>query len=87
MAAAWIEFMSEGRCGRHELQAHELPQIGAFTRENVVTWMDSHTEATWVGITPVMDIHAVCGEIDIPWATEEARLMWAKLFDKVTPES
>jgi len=39
-------------------------------------WMESHTDPGWVGILHVGDFHAVCGDIDIPWATEEARLLF-----------
>jgi hypothetical protein len=39
-----------------------------------------------VGILPAQDFHAVCGDnsglhdMDIPWATEEARILWAEMF-------
>ncbi len=77
---AYIEFIGAVACGRRELQPHELRQIGEFTRENVLTWMDSHTGPDWVGILPVEDFHAVCDGIDIPWATEAARFHWTKLY-------
>ncbi|HXP43102.1 MAG TPA: hypothetical protein VN833_22815 [Candidatus Acidoferrales bacterium] len=59
---------------RHELSEADLSSIGEFTRENVLRWMNNHRGPDWVGILPIEDFHAVCGDIDIPWATEQARL-------------
>jgi hypothetical protein len=78
----YIEFIGAVACGRHELEPHDLHQIGEFTRENVLKWTESHTGPDWVGILPVEDCHAVCGDIEIPWATEAARFHWTKLFER-----
>lgn len=85
-ATAWIDFITPIGYGQHTLKDHELPQIGEFTRENVLAWIDGHTTPDWVGITPVVDFHAVCGDIDIPFATEEKRLEWTKLFEERFPK-
>jgi hypothetical protein len=88
---AYIEFIGAVACGRRELQPHELCQIGEFTRENISAWLESHTvkfpvrslsdlNVDWVGVLPVEDFHGVCGDIDIPWATEAARFHWTKLY-------
>jgi len=73
-----------------ELTDNDLREIGEFTRENIVKWLDSsHSRAVFkvgwmesphahslfqVNIYGYEDFHAVCGDIDIPWAKEESRL-------------
>ena len=77
---AYIDFEG-GICrGRHELTDSELREIGEFTRENVLAWMESRTSPDWVGVLHVQDFHAFCGHIDIPWATEEAKLCWDRVM-------
>jgi hypothetical protein len=63
-------------CGR-ELSEDDLDLIGEFTRENISRWLD---KGYWfeMGVYGYKDFHAVCGNLDIPWATEEARLIWVK---------
>jgi hypothetical protein len=73
----YIEIVGGIGLFRPQLDKADLDCIGEFTRENVLTWMNSHRGPDWVGILPVEDFHAVCGDIDIPWATEEARLCYA----------
>jgi hypothetical protein len=50
-----------------ELTDEELRRIGKFTRENITKWLEH-----WDGPENVpVDFHAVCDDIEIPWATEE----------------
>ena len=74
---AYIEFLGAVTVGgRMELDKDDLRAIGEFTRENVSAWFEGYTSPDWVGVPPVEDFHAVYGDIDIPWATEEARRLW-----------
>ena len=75
---AYIDILGTIALLRYELTTGDLRNIGEFTRANVSRWMESHTDPGWVGILPVEDFHAVCGNIDIPWATENAGLRWAE---------
>jgi hypothetical protein len=76
---SYVEFVGAVSSTRYDLDDYELRSIGEFTRENILMWMESHTGPDWVGIVPVEDFHAVCGDIDIPWATEDGRMLWANL--------
>ena len=71
-----IEFVNDYSLGRYYPNNNDLREIGDFTRENILNWMNSHTGVDWVDIVPVVDFHAVCGDVDIPWATEEAKKLW-----------
>jgi hypothetical protein len=81
---AYVEIMSKHIVpGRFELQRFELCAIGEFTRENISRWLDRGGPLAWsfeMGIYGWTDFHAVCGDIDIPWATEEARLVWGNVM-------
>lgn len=77
MIRAYIEIVGEVAVWDTKLTLWDRFRIGKFTRENVAKWLDTHT-----GMDPGFypkDFHAVCGDIDIPWATEEGRLCWAKV--------
>ena len=63
----YIEIVSEHVLYRVELWGP--PNLGKFTRENVARWLDKTGDYA-VGIYGWEDFHAVCGDIDIPWATE-----------------
>jgi len=76
---AYIEFVGGVAVYRHELTDSELREIGRFTRGNVLMWLKSHTTLDWDGFLPIEDFHAVCGDIDIPWATEEAKATFTKI--------
>jgi hypothetical protein len=78
-SGAHIEFLGGVAVSRYELTRSELREIGKFTRGNVLMWMESHRGPDWVGMLPVEDFHAVCGDIDIPWATEHGRMLWMKI--------
>jgi len=80
---AYIEYVGATACGRYYPNEDELRAIGDFTRENILRWMDSHTRPDWVGIVPVEDFHAVCDDIDIPWATVEGKKIWDKIKEKL----
>ena len=54
---------------RRDLSASDLSLIGEFTRENISRWLKSDR----LDIYGFTDFHAVCGDIDIPWTTEEGR--------------
>lgn len=61
---------------RYELTDNELREIGEFTRQNVLKWMEeneNHRGVDWVDKIPVRDFHAVCGDIDIPWQNEASQ--------------
>ena len=53
--------------------------IGEFTRENVAKYLEICSGPEGL---PIEDFHAVCGDIDIPWATEEARRFAPRLFSQ-----
>ncbi len=73
--SAYIEILSTFVQSRHELSKADLCFIGEFTRENISSWLEiGNCLDGWVGIYGYEDFHAVCGDIDIPWATEESRL-------------
>jgi len=62
------------------LNFYDLRCIGEFTRENVAAqiavWIErEHLELDF-------DFHAVCGDIDIPWATEEAKRVFESVGSK-----
>jgi len=77
---AYIEIVSENVIwGRQELQPFHSRPIGEFTRENISSFLEGGNSFE-TGIYGWVDFHAVCGDIDIPWATEEARLIWEKVM-------
>ena len=73
---AYIETVGKFVLCRRDLIAADLGLIGEFTRENISRWLD---KGYWfeMGVYGYEDFHAVCGDIDIPWDTEEARLCYA----------
>ena len=81
---AYIDLVSEHILWeRHELRPDNLQAIGEFTRENIAKWLDSHDKhgiAFETGVYGWKDFHAACDDIDIPWATEEARSVWTKAW-------
>ncbi len=82
MSKNYIEILGAIGLWRRELSKADLCSIGEFTRDNVLAWMERQTGTDWVGILHVEDFHAVCGDVDIPWATEEARSCWTKVLKK-----
>jgi len=69
---AYIETVGKFVLCRRDLIAADLGLIGEFTRENISRWLD---KGYWfeMGVYGYEDFHAVCGDIDIPWTTEEGR--------------
>lgn len=74
---AYIEILSEHVIWpRLELSSSHLNEIGEFTRENVARWLNTPMRTgqfCHIGIYGWKDFHAVCGDIDIPWATDEVK--------------
>jgi hypothetical protein len=72
---------------RHELTDSELQEIGEFTRENVSRWLKAWLKRDcnrvfWGALNYFDDddFHAVCGDIDIPWADEDTKRKWDERF-------
>jgi hypothetical protein len=86
MERPYLEIVGSIAVCRRELDKADLCFIGEFTRENILAWTDRQHGADWVAVLPVADFHAVCGDIDIPWATEEARSCWMKCGVRVMTE-
>ncbi|HET9406014.1 MAG TPA: hypothetical protein VFO39_02140 [Candidatus Sulfotelmatobacter sp.] len=82
--AAYIEIISTVRMARFDLSALELWAIGDFTRENIVSWLNRGNFFE-IGIYGWEDFHAVCGDIDIPWTDERAKLYGSKWFAQMYP--
>ncbi len=85
--SAYIEIVSAVALWRFELtdnDLRELREIGEFTRENVSKWMKSSPSHSLfeVGVYGFEDFHAVCGDMDIPWATPECRAAAAMSDDE-----
>ena len=58
---------------RFELHPADLWAIGEFTRENIESWLKRANCRFEIGIYEYQDFHAVCGEVDIPLATDEGK--------------
>lgn len=63
-----------------ELTDEELNRIGEFTRENVAKWIESNSGE---GDFPIDDFHAVCDDIEIPWATKEGCDCYRRVMESV----
>lgn len=75
MSKCYIEIVGEITTWDVKLTLWDRFRIGKFTRENVGDWLANYTckyHGLDYGWSPV-DFHAVCGDIDIPWATKEGR--------------
>jgi hypothetical protein len=48
----------------------DLKSIGEFTRENVAEFLEISSGPEE---RPIEDFHAVCDDMEIPWATKEGR--------------
>lgn len=76
-----IEIVGEITVWSIKLTLWDRLRIGKFTRENVAVWLENRTRLDpgyYSG-----DFHAVCGDVDIPWATEAARVQWTKLYPQL----
>ena len=68
---AYVEVVNDVILTRYELNDSDLRDIGEFTRRNVAGWLSNRkTPDPYEGL-PVKDFHAVCGDIEIPWAILE----------------
>jgi hypothetical protein len=70
---AYVEIVSEITCWSIKLTLWDrfcIGRAGGFTRENVGHRIGKRIQPLDFGFG-VMDFHAVCGDIDIPWATKE----------------
>lgn len=78
---ALIEFFVEGGGADYRgLNDTELREIGEFTRENILKWrpiVDSFSGE----MEGIKDFHAVCGDVEIPWATEEAKQEYERIME------
>ena len=62
----------------------DFSHIAEFTRENVARWLEKADGAPDpYPISPVQDFYAVCGNVEIPWATEKARLAYEKGMEEL----
>lgn len=74
----WVEvvgtiWMPAVTCGqRIDLSRYDMDNIGEPTRENVEQWLSTHTG----DFQSIQDFHAIIGEVEIPWATEEGELAY-----------
>jgi hypothetical protein len=55
-----------------------IQTVGEFTRENVAKWLDCTCGPE---IRPIKDFHAVCDDVEIPWATEEGRETYRHIME------
>jgi hypothetical protein len=78
----YIELVRDGATGRYEFDRQLI--VGEFTRPNVAAWLENLKGPDPSCGLPVKDFHAICGDVDIPWATEEAKLHWAKTVTKAS---
>jgi hypothetical protein len=62
------------------LEDEDLKEIGEFTRQNIEKWLENFGGLGWELLYPIRDFHAVCDDIDIPWATEEIKRRYAEAF-------
>ncbi len=80
----YIEIVGDFTTWRIDLTLWNVFCIGEFTRENVEDWLvANYTRRIRFKEDWFVDFHAVCGDIDIPWATEAARLQWTKLYPQL----
>jgi hypothetical protein len=55
-----------------DLSDYDLENIGEFTRENVEDWLTCHSG----DFSSVIDFTAQCGEIDIPWSSDDNEIAY-----------
>jgi hypothetical protein len=60
----------------------EVLEIGKFTRENVAKFLEI---VGGPGDFPIQDFHAVCDDIEIPWATEKGKAIWTTIMVEGKP--
>jgi hypothetical protein len=87
----YIEYLCGETPGRIALTDEDLRRIGPpfklsgedlrrfgppFTRRYIEIWFEYHTGPDFAAD----DFHAVCGDIDLPWASEESKAKWEKTW-------
>src|SRR5690242_4519151 len=85
---SYLDIMAAVCTWRFDLTDSDLREIGNFTRENIVSWLNrGFSGFKWEAgclknrffefhVYGIQDFHAVCGDIDIPWASEESKKSW-----------
>jgi len=79
---AYIEIINVYSVATIPLTARDLLEIGSFTRENILAWMGRQRTPDWAEVLPATDFHAVCGDIDIPWAHEGSKVEWDTIRER-----
>ena len=64
---------------RINLRDYDLENIGDFTRENVEEWLTANAG----DFSQVLDFTAACGDIEIPWGSEESEIEY---LDTITED-
>jgi hypothetical protein len=59
------------------LSGADLCFIGEFTRENISAWLDRGP------LSGYEDFHAVCGDVDIPWAKEDSTFPTTRPWERI----
>jgi hypothetical protein len=62
----------------------QVLEIGKFTRKNVAKWLEI---VSGPECRPIEDFHAVCDDIDIPWATERGKAIWTTVMVEGKPRT
>ncbi len=78
---AYVEVVSSTIRLRHDFCYRDLREIGEFTRDNVLAWMNAGAggwRTSWEAVGIIEDFHAVCGDIDIPWADPEMAAVYVQ---------
>lgn len=57
---------------QNNLSDYDLKNIGEFTRENVEQWLMSNSG----DFSHVIDFTAVCGDVEIPWESEDNEMAY-----------
>jgi len=77
----YIDIVCQHAAFRHYLTDADLQEIGEFTRENVIRFSNSRNRPYgWAEYTPVLDIHAVYDDVEIPWADKDIQEKWELHF-------
>jgi hypothetical protein len=77
----YVEIVGDVTAWSLKLTFWDRCKIGKFTRENVAKWLENRVHGLDMGFWPV-DFHAVCGDIDIPWATKQGFECYQRIHGK-----
>jgi hypothetical protein len=81
---AYIEIVGGFTKRSWELNEWNLRGIGEFTRENIQRWLERRYATSRpdpMASDILGDFHAVCGDINIPWATEDSKSIYETGYD------